>query len=82
VNKDRRAIALCIDWIKGTRFPEQASVLSYAVQRLSGEPARSPQEWVKWYERGWFSKGAKQRFPEPDIDAWLKDLQRQYGVES
>jgi hypothetical protein len=82
VRNDPRAISLCIDWIKGTRFPEQAAVLSYAVQRLSGEPARSPGEWVRWYEGGWFSKGAKQRFPEPNIDAWLKELQQQYGGES
>lgn len=79
---DPRAISLCIDWIKGTRFPEQAAVLSYAVQRLCGEPARGPHEWVRWYEGGMFSKGAKHRFPEPDIDAWLRELQQQYGGTS
>jgi hypothetical protein len=82
VRNDPRAIELCIDWIKITRFPEQAAALSYAVQRLSGEPARSPREWVRWYEGGWFSKGAGQRFPKPDINAWLKELQHQYGGES
>ena len=82
VRNDPRAIELCIDWIKNSRFPEQAAALSYAVQRLSGEPARSPREWVRWYEGGWFSKGASQRFPKPDINAWLRELQQQYGGES
>jgi hypothetical protein len=82
VRNDPRAISLCIDWIKGTRFAEQAAVLSYAVQRLSGEPARSPQDWVRWYEGGRFSQGAKQRFPEPDMSAWLKELQQQFVDES
>ncbi len=81
VRNDPRAVALCIDWIKGTQFPEQAEVLSYAVQRLSGEPARDPHEWVRWYEGDRFSKGAKQQYPEPDINAWLKELQQQYGGE-
>jgi hypothetical protein len=79
IRNDPRAIALCIHWIKATRFPEQAAALSYAVQRLSGEAARSPREWVRWYEGGLFSKGAKKRFPEPDIDVWLKELQQHYG---
>lgn len=81
VRGDTRAIPLCIDWIKETRLPRQAEVLAYAVQRLSGEPARNPDQWVRWYEGGPFSKGAKQRFPEPDLDAWLTDLKRQCGYE-
>jgi len=81
VRNDPRAIPLCIDWIKATPFPQQAAALSYAVQRLCGEPDRSPQAWVRWYEGGWFSRGAKQRFPKPDFDAWLADLQRQCGDE-
>jgi hypothetical protein len=82
VRRDPRAISLCIDWIKRTRFPEQAAVLAYAVQHLSGEPPRSPREWVRWYEGGWFSKGAKQRFPEVDINTWLAELKRQSSGES
>ena len=81
VRSDPRAIPLCIAWIKSTDFPEQAAALSYAVQRLSGEPARSPQDWVRWYEGSLFSNGAKQWFPEPDIEAWLSDLKRECGDE-
>jgi hypothetical protein len=79
VRNDPRAIPLCIDWIKNTRFPKQAAALSYAVARLSGEADRSPNEWVRWYEGDRLFKGAKLRFPEPDIDSWLKELQQQYG---
>ena len=82
VRNDSRAIPLCIHWIKQTRFPEQAAALAYAVRCLSGESARSPKQWVRWYEGGWFSKGAKQRFPEPDFGAWLAELKREYGGES
>lgn len=81
VRNDPRAIPLCIDWIKTTRFPEQVAALSFALQRLSGQPARSPKEWVRWYEGGWFSRGAKHQFPEPNIDAWLAELKREYGDE-
>lgn len=79
VRNDPRAIALCIDWIKETRFPEQAEALAYAVQRLSGEPARSPQEWVRWYEGSLLSNGAKIRFPEPDINTWYAELKREWS---
>jgi hypothetical protein len=79
VRNDPRAIPLCIDWIKQTQFPEQAAALSYAVQRLSGDSARNPSDWVRWYEGSWFKKGAKYRFPEPEIKAWLAELKSQYG---
>jgi hypothetical protein len=82
VRNDRRAIPLCIDWLKASpRFPEQEIALCYAVQRLSGEPARSRNEWVRWYEGGWFSKGAKERYPEPDIASWITELKAEFGDE-
>jgi hypothetical protein len=81
VRGDPRAIPLCIDWIKDVRHPEQAGALAYAVQRLSGEPARTPDEWVRWYEGGDAFGGAKQRFPEPDFDQWFAGLKREYGDE-
>jgi hypothetical protein len=83
VRNDSRAIPLCIDWLKDPpRFPDQEVALCYAVQRLSGEPARSGKEWVRWYEGGWLSKGAKARYPAPNIDAWLAELKAQFGGES
>jgi hypothetical protein len=81
VRNDPRAIPLCINWIKETRFPEQAAALSFAVQRLSGDPARKPSDWVRWYEGSWLRRGAKQRFPEPDINTWLAELKNQCGDE-
>ena len=81
VRNDPRAISLCIDWIKETRFPEQAAALSYAVERLSGDSPRAPMEWVAWYEGSLFKKGAKHRFPAPDIDAWLVELKEQCNDE-
>ena len=82
VRHDWRAIPLCIDWLKGPpRFPEQEVALCYAVQRLSGEPARSRNEWVRWYEGGWLSKGSKVRYPEPNIDSWLAELKAEFGDE-
>lgn len=82
VRNDGRAIPLCIDWLKSPpRFPEQEVALCYAVQRLSGEPARSRNEWVAWYEGGWFSKGAKVRYPPPNIDSWLAELKAEFGDE-
>ena len=83
VRKDPRAIPLCIDWLKGPpRFPEQESALCYAVQRLSGEPARGGTEWVRWYDGGWLSKGAKRMYPEPDFDSWLAEMKTEFGRES
>lgn len=79
VRRDPRAIPLCIDWIKDCRSLEQAAALAYAVQTLSGEPARTPKEWVRWYEGDGRTEGARRRFPEPDMDAWLADLQREFG---
>jgi hypothetical protein len=80
-HNDARAISLCVDWLKAPpRFPEQESALCYAVQRLSGEPARVRTEWVRWYEGGWwFTKGAKSRYPEPNMEAWLAELKAEFG---
>jgi hypothetical protein len=83
VRNDSRAIPLCIDWLKSPpRFPQQEAALCYAVERLSGEPARRGHEWVRWYEGGWFSTGAKVRYPPPNIDAWFAELKAEFGSES
>ena len=82
VRNDPRAISLCIDWIKETRFAEQSAALSCALERLSGEPPRAPSEWVRWYEGSLFEKGAKSRFPAPNMDAWLAELKEQCDEES
>jgi hypothetical protein len=83
VRNDPRAIPLCIDWLKAPpRFAEQEAALCYAVQRLSGEPARGGKEWVRWYDGGWFLEGAKARYPEPNFDAWLAEMKAEFGGES
>ena len=83
VRNDPRAIPLCIDWLRGPpRFPEQEVAICYAVQLLSGAPARSGREWVRWYNGGWVSKGAKLRYPEPNYDAWLAELKANFGGET
>ena len=83
IRHDPRAIPLCINWLKGPpRFAEQEVALCYAVQRLSREPARSGGEWVRWYDGGWFSKGAKTKYPEPNLEAWLAELKAEIGGES
>lgn len=79
VCNDLRGIPLCIDWLKDEPFPPQEKALVYAVQHLSGETQRSAQEWIRWYDGGWFRRGAKRRFPELDFDQWLIDLKKQYG---
>src|SRR5438270_201485 len=61
---------------------EQEAALCYAIQRLSGEPARSGREWVHWYEGDQFSMGAKGRYPEPDYEAWLAELKAEFGGPS
>ncbi len=81
VRKDSRAIPLCIDWLNGPpHFREQEAALCYAVQCLSGEAARGGKEWVRWYKGSWFSTGAKGRFPEPNIEAWLAELKAEFGT--
>lgn len=83
VRKEPRAIPLCVDWLKAPpSFPEQEIALCHAMQHLSGEPARSGREWVRWYEGGWFSTGAKRRYPEPNFDAWLAELKEEFGEAS
>jgi hypothetical protein len=83
VRNDSRAIPLCIDWLKTPpRFPEQEAALCYAVQHLSGEHARKATEWVSWYEGGWFSAGARQRYPEPNIDDWITEIKSEFGDQS
>jgi hypothetical protein len=78
VRTDPRAIPLCIDWLRQPpRFPEQADALCYAVQRLSGEPARNPSEWIRWYDGSWLSKGAKARFPSANLETWLAEIKRE-----
>lgn len=83
VRNDLRGIPLCIDWLKSPpRFSEQEVALCHAVQHLSGESARSGKEWVRWFEGSWLSKGAKTRYPQPNIDAWLAELKSEFGGES
>jgi hypothetical protein len=83
VRNDPRGVSLCIDWLKTPpSFPEQEVALSHALHTLCGEANRSGKDWVAWYEGGWFSKGAKARYPEPDFNAWLAEMKVEFGEES
>jgi hypothetical protein len=79
VRNDPREIPLRIDWLREVRFPEQAVALAEALQRLSGDRPRAPQDWVRWYDGSFLRAGAKRRFPQPDIDAWMADLRAEFG---
>ncbi|MGE3315058.1 MAG: hypothetical protein AB7O26_08055 [Planctomycetaceae bacterium] len=79
VRKDPRGIPFCIDWLKSPpAFPEQATTLCYALERLSGESSRSVRAWIRWYDGGFFSEGANVRYPAPDINTWVNDMNREF----
>jgi hypothetical protein len=78
---DQRAVSLCISWLKsGTICHEQSIALRYALSRLTGESFGEDVGWVKWYEGGLFSKGAKAKYPEPDFEAWHAELRGRHDI--
>ena len=67
VRGDKRAVSLCIDWLKqGAVNKKQSAALRYALTLLTGARKGSDGAWVKWHEGGLFSSGAKRRYPEAD----------------
>ena len=77
---DPRGVPLCIDWLEqGTFNADQTKALMLALHELTGESFDTDAKWVKWYKGGLFKKGAKERYPEPDFNAWLEDLKSEYG---
>jgi hypothetical protein len=76
VRGDPRAVNLCIEWLRdGTFSPSQSTALRHALGRLTGESYATDAEWVRWY----YELGGEQRFPEPDMNAWYRDLVAIYG---
>ena len=75
VRNDPRAIPLCVEWLKDAALPEQEPALCIALRHLSGEPAKTPQEWIEWYEQ------ASTRYPDPDLTAWLDQLRSEDEVD-
>lgn len=76
---DPRGVPLCVQWLKhGTFNADQSNALRQALRELTGESFNTDSEWIKWYKGGLFRKSAKERYPEPDFDAWLNELKREY----
>jgi hypothetical protein len=77
---DARGVPLCIDWLKGgTCHPDQSAILRKALTELTGETFGADKEWIRWYEGNLLRKEAKDRYPEPDFNAWIKELKAEYG---
>ena len=75
--KDTRAVCLCIDWLKQPPVhPDQSAALRYALKILTGQEFLTDEEWIRWYEGGWFRSAGKKLYPEPDFEEWLADLKR------
>jgi len=77
VTKDVRAVNLCIEWLRDRHFPEHAVALRGALTALTGESFDSNARWLRWYDGGDGDPGARVRYPEPDVNAWLVDLKAQ-----
>jgi hypothetical protein len=74
-------VSLCIYWLKeGTYSEEQSAALRYALSVLTGAKFDNDQQWLKWYEGDFLSRGNKSKYPEPDYDSWLADLKAQSSV--
>jgi len=75
VRRDVRAVALCVAWLRhGTYLPKQSEALRDALNQLTGQSFSTDEDWVRWYDGDANGPGAKVTYPEPDIDAWLRDL--------
>jgi hypothetical protein len=80
LKSDRRGVPLCINWLQqGTFNADQSKALRDALQELTGECFGTDAEWIKWYRGSLFRKGAKVRYPEPNIAEWLEELKKEYG---
>jgi hypothetical protein len=76
VRHDPRAVESCIDWLRDGTFSDSQSVaLRYALHRLTNLDYGSDAEWVHWYD----DLGGKEKYPEPDMNAWYEDLKAIHG---
>jgi hypothetical protein len=77
LTKDKRAVCLCVDWLKAPpSAPLQSVALRYALEAFTGLNFKTDKEWIKWYKGGLFRTGGNRQYPKPDFDAWLADLKR------
>jgi hypothetical protein len=77
VTSDRRAVHLCIEWLRhGTVAEQQSQALRYALGRLTGRSFATDEEWVAWHD----STGIRE-YPEPDFNQWHADLQSQVVID-
>jgi hypothetical protein len=77
VRNDPRAVDLCVDWLREGPFSAtQSAALRYALGRFTGESFDSDAEWIRWYDE----LGGKERFPEPDMNAWYEELKAIHGA--
>jgi hypothetical protein len=71
VTGDKRAVNLCIGWLrKGTFSEKQSEALRYALNRFTGHSFGTDKEWVYWYDK---DDGVRE-YPKPDFNQWLLDL--------
>lgn len=75
--RDARAVNLCIEWLRDRHFPEHGVALRAALAILTGERHDSDEDWLRWYDGAPGAPGARARYPEPDLSAWLADLRAQ-----
>ncbi|MBI5300588.1 MAG: hypothetical protein HY868_00510 [Chloroflexi bacterium] len=69
---DARAVKLCVEWLRnGTVHKDQSAALRYALTTLTGLSFDTNANWVSWYD----GQG-KQKYPEPNLQTWLKELKR------
>lgn len=77
VTNDKRAVNLCIDWLReGPAGAQQSQALRYALNRLTGHSFTTDQTWVAWYD-----KDGMKEYPKPDFDKWYADLQAQVIID-
>lgn len=75
VRKDVRAVNLCVEWLRDGPFsPEQSAALRGALSLLTKHKFSSDAEWVRWYDGDKRHPGARATYPEPDFEAWLREL--------
>jgi hypothetical protein len=77
VTRDVRAVNLCIEWLRDRHFPEHAIALQGALKHLTGENHATNAAWLRWYDGSDGRPAARDRYPEPDVNAWLVDLKSQ-----
>jgi hypothetical protein len=78
VRGDARAVSLCIDWLRGgTVMKSQSAALRHALRHLTGLAHDTDAAWIRWYD----DEGGRDAFPQPDMDAWYRDLKAIHGAD-